>query len=108
MERAKAFYEKTFGVELSKLDAPGMHMWAFPIERERTGASGALVKMPGSASGSNGVLIYFICEDCAQEAAKAVKAGGRMHKEKSAIGEFGFIALVADTEGNIIGLHSMK
>lgn len=29
-------------------------------------------------------------------------------KPKFAIGQYGFIALVYDTEGNVFGLHSMK
>jgi len=108
MARAKGFYEKTFGVELSKLASPGMDMLAFPMQREGSGASGALVKMAGVESGANSVIVYFVCDDCAKEAAKAKKAGGKIHKEKTAIGEYGFIALVFDTEGNMIGLHSMK
>jgi predicted enzyme related to lactoylglutathione lyase len=108
MARATAFYEAVLGVKLSKLESPGMNMQAFPMQRDGTGASGALVKMAGVASGGNSVLVYFVCGDCAIEAAKAAKAGGRIHKEKTAIGEHGFIALVVDTEGNMIGLHSMK
>ena len=34
--------------------------------------------------------------------------GGKVMKEKVAIGQYGFIALVIDTEGNMIDLHSMK
>jgi len=34
--------------------------------------------------------------------------GGKIVKEKFSIGEYGHIALVTDTEGNMIGLHSMK
>jgi predicted enzyme related to lactoylglutathione lyase len=108
MARAQAFYEATLGTTLSRLESPGMDMMAFPMERAGTGASGALVKMAGFASGANSVLIYFMCDDCAVEAAKAAKAGGRLQKEKFSIGEYGFIALVVDTEGNMIGLHSMK
>ena len=67
MDRAKAFYEKLFGIKLSKLDNPGldtgMELWAFPVDSERFGASGALVKMPGFPSGANSVLIYFSCTD---------------------------------------------
>lgn len=85
-----------------------MDMMAFPMESAGTGASGALVMMAGFASGANSVLIYFMCEDCAFEAAEAAKAGGRLRKEKTSIGEYGFIALVVDTEGNMIDLHSMK
>jgi predicted enzyme related to lactoylglutathione lyase len=108
MKRAKAFYEAVFGVQLSKLDSPGMDMWAFPMQQGGSGASGALIRMPGFPTGANSVLVYFSCSDCAVEAAKAAKAGGRIQKEKMSIGQYGFIALVIDTEGNMIGLHSMK
>jgi len=108
MDRAKAFYEMVFDVQLSKLDNPGMEMWAFPMQPEGFGASGSLVEMPGFSSGANSVLVYFSCTDCAIEAAKAVKAGGKIQKEKMSIGQYGYIALVIDTEGNMIGLHSME
>ena len=106
--RAKAFYEETLGIKLMRLESPGMDMLAFPMQHEGAGATGALVKMPGVASGGNSVLVYFVCDNCTNEAGNAVKAGGKIHKEKMAIGDFGFIALVVDTEGNMIGLHSMK
>ena len=108
MPRAKAFYEAVFGLELSKLDSPGVEMYAFAMQQDAYGASGALVKMPGFGAGANSVLVYFTCADCAVEAAKAAKAGGRIQKEKMSIGPYGFIAIVADTEGNMIGLHSMQ
>jgi len=108
MSRAKAFYEKVFGVRLEKLDNPKIDMWSFPSQQESYGAPGALVRMPGFDAGANSVLVYFTCADCAVEAAKAVNAGGRIQKEKESIGKYGYIALVFDTEGNMIGLHSMK
>lgn len=108
MTRAKAFYEAVFDVQLSKLESPGMEMWAFPGNRDRYGAPGSLVKMSDVPSGANSVLVYFSCADCAVQAAKAAKAGGRIRKEKFSIGQYGFIALVTDTEGNMIGLHSMQ
>jgi hypothetical protein len=114
MERAKAFYESVFAVQLSKLDPPGaeaadMEMWAFPMQREDGyGASGALVKFPGVPAGGNSTLVYFGCADCALEASRVGGAGGQFYKEKFAIGQYGFIALVLDTEGNMIGLHSMQ
>jgi predicted enzyme related to lactoylglutathione lyase len=67
-----------------------------------------LVKLEGCGSGDNSVLVYFSCVDCAVQAAKAVKAGGKIHKEKMSIGQYGHIALVVDTEGTMIGLHSMQ
>ena len=52
--------------------------------------------------------VYFSCGDCAVEVSRAVRNGGRVQKPKESIGQYGFIALVYDTEGNMIGLHSMK
>jgi predicted enzyme related to lactoylglutathione lyase len=106
--RAKAFYEAVFDVSLSKLEGPALEMWAFPGNMERYGAPGSLVKMPGVPSGANSVLVYFSCADCAVQAARAAKAGGRIEKEKFSIGQYGFAALVIDTEGNMIGLHSLQ
>jgi len=108
MARAKAFYESVFGVTLTRLDNPDNEMWNFPGDMITYGSSGALVKMPGVHSGGNSTIVYFTCEDCAVEAAKAAKAGGKLHKAKMSIGQYGAIALVFDTEGNMIGLHSMK
>jgi predicted enzyme related to lactoylglutathione lyase len=107
LARAQAFYEQVFALTLSRLDSPGLEMLAFPGDPAQEGAAGALVRMPGFAAGGNSTLVYFRCQDCATEAARAVAAGGRVQKSKTAIGPYGFIALVVDTEGNMIGLHSM-
>ena len=47
MERAKAFYQKTFQVTLEHLESPGLELWAFPPLGQPTnpGCTGALVKM---------------------------------------------------------------
>ncbi|MEE4463737.1 hypothetical protein V2S84_16790 [Azotobacter chroococcum] len=78
------------------------------MQADRYGAPGALVRMPGFPSGANSVLVYFSCADCAMEAAKVANSGGKVEKEKFSIGEYGHIALVRDTEGTMIGLHSMQ
>ena len=108
MPRAKAFYEAVFDTTLSQLDNPELEIWAFPMDVATFGASGALVRMPGFSSGGNSVLVYFKCADCAVEADKAAKAGGTVQKPKMSIGPYGHIALVMDTEGNMLGLHSMQ
>lgn len=110
--RAKQFYEAVFNIQLSELTPPSegnsLQMWAFPSDMQVYGASGALVQMSGVATGGNSTLIYFSCEDCADEAARIGEAGGKIHESKTSIGEYGFIVLAFDTEGNMIGLHSMK
>jgi predicted enzyme related to lactoylglutathione lyase len=113
MARAKAFYEAVFQCQLSPLGNPdgaafpGMEMLAFPCSMEQYGATGTLVKMPGCPSGGSGTLVYFGCSDCGVEAARAAASGGTVFKPKMSIAPHGFIALVNDTEGNLIGLHSM-
>jgi hypothetical protein len=108
MARAKAFYEAVFKLELTTMmDSPEMTMLGFPSDQNSYGVSGALSRMPGFSAGRNSVLVYFSCEDCAVEADRAVKAGGKLEKSKTSIGEHGYFALVTDTEGNMIGLHSM-
>ena len=113
MPRAKAFYEAVFQGKLEELKNPDpkgfpdMEMWAFPMDMEGPGAAGALVKMSGCPSGGS-TLVYFSCEDCSVEAARVAPNGGKVFQEKMSIGEYGFIATVVDTEGNMIGLHSMQ
>lgn len=80
----------------------------FPMIKDQMGASGALVKMANGPSGGNAVLVYFTCADCAVETARATASGGQIVREKMSIGQYGFIALLRDTEGNMVGLHSMR
>lgn len=108
MDRARPFYEAVFRITLEKLNSPALEMWAFPMAMDKSGAGGSLVKMHGVPSGGNSTLVYFACQDCAVEAARVGPAGGRIEREKMSIGEYGFIALAVDTEGNMFGLHSMQ
>lgn len=55
--RAKAFYENVLGRALEPLIPPegftaNVEMWAFPMQADAGGASGALVQMPGATTGS--------------------------------------------------------
>ena len=109
--RARAFYEGVLGVKLAALESPDSSvsaMWAFPMEKDALGATGALVSMQGHQPSGNGTIIYFTCADCAVEAKRVPANGGKIMKDKFAIGQSGFIALASDLDGNVIGLHSMK
>lgn len=77
LPRAKRFYEAVFERPLTRLPAPGIEMWAFDMDMNANGAGGALVHMPGFRAGANSVIIYFNCEDCAVEGARAANAGGQ-------------------------------
>ena len=107
MARAKAFYETVLDVTLSSLSVDGLEMMAFPGDMVATGCSGALVRMPGVPSGGNSVMVYFNCEDCSLEGSRVAAAGGTVQRDKMSIGDYGFVVLATDTEGNMFGLHSM-
>jgi predicted enzyme related to lactoylglutathione lyase len=108
IDRAKAFYQDTFQVTLERLENPDLELWAFPMQPDRPGCAGAIAKRGGKDSGSGGTIVYFSCADCSVEAARAEKNGGQIDRAKFSIGQYGFIAFVTDTEGNVIGLHSMQ
>lgn len=110
LDRAKAFYQSMLGIELSPLGDPSdasIKMLAFPADMSSYGASGALVKMQGFPAGGNSTLVYFSCDDCAVEEARIEPSGGKLQRTKMSIGEYGFITLGTDSEGNMFGLHSM-
>jgi uncharacterized protein len=110
MQRAKKFYENVLAIKLEKLDSPaaGMEeMMSFPSQEKAFGATGALAKMTNGPSPGGGTIVYFSCKDCKVEAGRVVSNGGKVKKDKFSIGQYGFIALVMDTEGNMIGLHSL-
>src|SRR5688572_15006608 len=110
MDRAKAFYQTVFQVKLEKLatPAPGLDMWQFPSDPQGWGCSGALVRMTKVPSGGMGTIVYFGSDDCAVEEKRIAAAGGKVERPKMSIGQYGFISLALDTEGNMFGIHSMK
>jgi len=42
------------------------------------------------------------------EISRVAAEGGRVFKPKFSIGQYGFVAQLHDTEGNLIGLHSLR
>ena len=112
MPRARAFYEAVLSTKLEKLESPDpeVEMWAFAgaMDPGGSGASGALVRTKEVSSGGRGTLVYFSCEDCATELGRVASNGGRITQGKLPIGQYGFAALVVDTEDNLIGLHSSQ
>ncbi|MCR9142707.1 MAG: VOC family protein [bacterium] len=111
IDRAQKFYEAVLATKLQPMDDPNdssVEMRMFGDDFQSHGAGGALVKMQGVQPGPGGTMIYFTCEDCAVEEARVAQAGGKIVRPKFPIGEHGFVSLASDTEGNMIGLHSMK
>ena len=113
MKRATAFYQAVLELKLEDMSDPtdsSVQMMNFPMDEttSKYGAPGALVKMDGFGPGAGGTLIYFAAEDCGVEESRVADAGGEVVKPKQSLGEFGFMSLCKDTEGNVFGLHSMQ
>lgn len=109
MDRAVSFYETVFDQKLEALNDPSgeTQMMSFATDMTRYGAGGALTKPAYAQPGTGGTVVYFSVDDCAVEEARVETAGGKVIRSKFSIGEFGWIAIGEDTEGNIFGLHSM-
>lgn len=112
MSRARKFYEDAFGFEFQEAECPmpDMEMLFFPCAacgEACYGAPGALVKHEMRKPSGEGVLIYFHSMECGATAEKIKASGGTVCCEKMSIGQYGFIVLAQDTEGNSFGVHSM-
>lgn len=110
MERAEGFYKTVLGAEMEDMTDPTgeTEMKSFVANMEAYGAAGALVKAAYAKPGPGGTQIYFSVEDCATQQARIEAAGGQVVRPKFSIGEFGYVALAQDTEGNMIGFNSLK
>lgn len=112
LSRAKKFYETILAIELSELPTPeetgDLKMLSFPWTENERNISGALVKTREMAPGIGGTLVYFTCDNCSVEESRVERAGGKILRPKMSIGEYGFVSIIMDTEGNPVGLHSMK
>lgn len=110
MDRAVTFYESVFEQKLEKIVDPTgeTQMMSFPANMKAYGASGALVKTKHSRPGIGGTMVYFSVEDCSVQESRIVGAKGKIVRPKFSIGEFGWVTLCVDTEGNMFGLNSIN
>jgi uncharacterized protein len=108
MDRAKKFYETIFNVKLTDLPIEWGKQSFFPFSPESPNISGALVEKADFAPNNSNTVIYFETEDCIAEEQKIEEAGGKVVQPKMNIGDFGFVSIFIDSEGNTIGLHSRK
>ncbi len=108
LERAKKFYETVFNLKLTDLPIEWGKQSLFPYNPENPNISGALVEKENFIPSASNTVIYFETEDNFLEEQRIKEAGGKVVQPKMNIGEFGFISIFIDTEGNTVGLHSRK
>ncbi|RKF17545.1 VOC family protein [Alginatibacterium sediminis] len=106
ISRAINFYQAILGINIEKMEIPGMEMGILPYENQAV--TGVILKQEGFQPSSNGVTIYLNGGDNLQVILdEVVKNHGEIIIPKTAhADESGFFAIFLDSEGNRLGLHS--
>ena len=105
LDRAIRFYTAVLGQPVTRESYPGMTIGLLPHAGEHV--SGCLFVSDDAKPSVDGPLIYLNCEGRLPIAIATVEInGGKVLKPKHAIGAYGFRAIVIDSEGNRIALHS--
>ena len=105
LDRAIKFYSAILGQTVAKLSMEGMTFGLMPDAD--SGVSGCLVVGEDHQPSTAGPMIYLNCDQRLDAAvAAAEKNGGKILKPKHQIGPHGFRAVILDSEGNRVALHS--
>lgn len=107
LDRAIRFYSAVLGAAVTKQEFPGMAIALLPGYDEENVVSGCLHCSDKDKPSDHGPLLYLNCQGRLDQAVEAVAAnGGKVLLAKHQIGPHGYRAVVLDTEGNRIALHS--
>lgn len=105
LERAIAFYSAVLDCEIMREDATSGTIGV--ISHMDGEIAGSLFKKEGYPPSAQGALIYLNVNGRLANAVLQVKEkGGHILREVHAISPWGYRALVLDSEGNRIALHS--
>jgi predicted enzyme related to lactoylglutathione lyase len=106
-DRARKFYGEIYGKELHTMDMLELKMALIPMD-SREGVGGSLVYGESYEPSVKGSLVYLNAgNDLNEMLGRVEKAGGKVLMDKKQITpEIGYMALILDSEGNRIALHS--
>ena len=105
LARAVAFYSKVLN-EPATVQKMGDFEFAL-LPHPEDSVSGCLVSGPDHQPSRQGPLIYLSADGRLDDAIKAVSEnGGEVIKPKHPIGPYGYRAIIVDSEGNRLALHS--
>jgi uncharacterized protein len=108
LDRASAFYAAVLGSAVTREGGPGFTFAV--LAHSGSDVAGCLVPAgDDNAPSSRGPLVYLNVDGRIADAERAVTAhGGRVLQPMHAIGPHGYRAIVIDSEGNRVALHSTK
>ena len=107
-DRARRFYETVLAESMNETPMNGGKMAMFGFDMN-TGVGGAITTMDNCASAGAKTIVYLNVEGKLDAVlSRIAAAGGKVIQPRMAIPPHGFIGLIEDTEGNVVGLHSMS
>ena len=108
-DKAKKFYELILNAEMHIMEAMGMKSAFFPADLQNGSIGGCIIEGQGYEPTNKGSIVYLNGgDDLSGVLSKVEQAGGQIIMPKTAIGQNGFMAHFEDSDGNRVGLHSMK
>jgi predicted enzyme related to lactoylglutathione lyase len=109
-QRAKKFYEAIFEVTITEREMGDALMGFFPYSENEAHTGGAICKGAGYLVCHKGPKIYLNANpDMMEILARVYPSGGEVLVPREEITpEIGYMAVIKDTEGNHIYLHSDK
>ena len=104
LDRAVAFYAEVLGIAVHKESFGDID---FAVLEHADGNGGCLVLKPEEVASNRGILCYLNADGRLRDAVSKVEAkGGQVMEAIHSIGPHGFRALILDSEGNRLALHS--
>lgn len=108
IDRAVRFYEAVFAFDLERQTIDGYEMALFPFDPAAPGATAALAKGDVYVPAKAGPVVYIAVEAIDPVLARAQALGAKALYEKKAVGDWGWVAEIEDSEGNRIALHEAR
>jgi len=106
LDRAINFYSKVLGGPVTKTGGEGFVFGLLP--QADSAVSGCLYGSDDNAPSRTGPLVYLNANGRIKQAVLgATEAGGQVVQDIHPIGPHGFRAILIDSEGNRIALHSL-
>lgn len=105
LDRAIRFYGAVLSCEVAREEFDGGAMGV--LAHDSSGVGGCLVVTTDNTPSDKGILLYLNCDGRLDDAiARATEHGGAVLTPKHQIGPHGFRAILRDSEGNRVALHS--
>ena len=108
LDRAIKFYSAVVGEPVNKIGGPGFNFGLFKHGGNDVGGCLIDAEEEGLAPSMTGPLVYLDASGRLDAAvAAAEQGGGKVLMAKHSIAPNGFRAIIVDSEGNRVALHSM-